>query len=157
VRARDLFDGATPSATAAACELLLRLSGPCERDDWREIALGELDRHAALMARAPSAVPALLHARLFADQGADLALPTADATGGPGAAQGAGEHAAAFGRDAFAPLATIVAGPVGSLPLLTGRRTGEAYLCRHGVCQLPAQTWDVLRTQLEQLHTLPDA
>ena len=157
VRARDLFDGATPSATAAACELLLRLSGPCERNDWREIAIGELDRHAALMASAASAVPAMLHARLLADRGADLALPTRDEAGGQDEEHGAGEHAAPFGQDAFAPLATIVSGPVGSLPLLTGRRAGEAYLCRHGVCQLPAQTWDALSTQLALLHTLPEA
>ena len=198
VRARDLFDGATPSGTAAACELLIRLSGPSEREDWREIAVRELDRHAATMARAPSAMPAMLHARLLADHGADLALPTgaqgpgapgpgatgsgapgsgatgsgapgsgapgsgAPGSGAPAPAEAAardadarvapGDDLTAYARTAFAPLVTIVAGPAGSSPLLAGRRAGEAYLCRHGECRLPARTARELRAQLEALH-----
>ncbi|MGE5337978.1 MAG: thioredoxin domain-containing protein, partial [Gemmatimonadota bacterium] len=49
VRARDLFDGALPSATAAACELLLRLAGAYERGDWADIVQRTIARHGALL------------------------------------------------------------------------------------------------------------
>ena len=138
MRARDLHDGAVPSGTAAACELLLRLSGACERADWGDIARATLERHGALMDEAPMAVPALLHARLLAERGADLALPA-----GPGS-----EALWAEARSAFAPLVTRVHGLPGAMPLLEGRIAGEAYLCRHGRCELPARSVAALRRQL---------
>ncbi len=145
VRARDLFDGATPSASAAACELLLRLSGPCDRADWAQIARDTIARQESIFASAPAAMPAMLHARLLDDHGADLALPTA-----PGVPP--------LGRAAFAPLATIVAGPPDDAnALLAGRVAGEAYLCRFGRCELPARSVGELRSQLDALHDLPDA
>ncbi|MCL4745437.1 MAG: thioredoxin domain-containing protein [Burkholderiaceae bacterium] len=144
VRARDLFDGSTPSGSAAACELLLRLSGPCDRADWAQIARDTIARQEAIFAKAPAAMPAMLHARLLADHGADLALPTA--AGVP-----------PLGLSIFAPLATIVAGPPDAPGLLAGRVAGEAYLCRYGRCELPARTIDELRAQLDALHDLPEA
>jgi uncharacterized protein YyaL (SSP411 family) len=139
LRARDLYDGAVPSGTAAACELLLRLAGPYDRTDWDDIARSTLQRHAALMEQAPMAAPALLYAQLLADQGRDLAIPA-----GPGC-----EPLWDEARSAFAPLVTRVHGAPGSLPLLHGRIAGEAYLCRHGACELPARTVEALREQLE--------
>jgi uncharacterized protein YyaL (SSP411 family) len=138
--ARDLQDGAVPSATGAACELLLRLSGPCGRSDWVDIARANLDRHGALMAQAPMAVPTLLHAQLLAEQGADLAVP---------AGQGS-EDLWAQARSAFAPLLTCSHALPGSMPLFDGRIAGEAYLCRHGRCELPARSVEALREQLQQ-------
>ncbi len=139
VRARDLFDGAVPSGTAAACELLLRLAPAYERADWTEIAQQAIERQAQVLERAPSAAPALLLAQLLAEGGAELALP-----------QPAGALQAARGE--FAPLVTIVSGPPDALPLLRGRRAGEAYLCRHGACQLPVATVEALRGQLANLR-----
>ena len=138
MRARELQDGAVPSGTAAACELLLRLAGPYARTEWTELAQAELERHGTLMEQAPMAAPALLHAQLLAEQGADLAVPT-----GPG---GAALWAAA--RRAHAPLVTRVHGAPARFPLLAGRVAGEAYLCRHGACELPARSVEALEEQL---------
>ena len=141
-RARDLYDGAVPSGTAAACELLLRLAGPCDRGDWADIARDTLARHGALMHDSPMAAPALLHAQLLADAGADLALPA-----------GAGDQTLwDAARSTFAPLVTLIRGAPGSLPLLKGRIAGEAYLCRHGSCELPARSVAALREQLSAQH-----
>jgi hypothetical protein len=138
LRACNVQDGAVPSGTAAACELLLRLAGPYERDDWADIARASLQRHGALLEQAPMAVPALLHAQLLADGGADLAVPA-----GPGS-----EALWAEARAAFAPLVTPVHGAAGAVPLLQGRSAGAAYLCHRGRCELPARSAEALRQQL---------
>ena len=44
MRARELFDGAVPSGTAAACELLLRLAGVYDRSEWVDIAQQAIER-----------------------------------------------------------------------------------------------------------------
>jgi uncharacterized protein YyaL (SSP411 family) len=142
-RARDLYDGAVPSGTAAACELLLRLAGHCDGSSWADVARSTLARHSALMEDAPMAVPALLHAQLLAEQGADLAIPA-----GLGS-----EPLWAEAQSAFAPLVTLLRGAPGSMPLLEGRIAGEAYLCRNGSCELPARSVEALRQQLAQRHS----
>ncbi|MGE5336865.1 MAG: thioredoxin domain-containing protein, partial [Gemmatimonadota bacterium] len=142
VRARDLFDGALPSATAAACELLLRLAGAYERGDWADIVQRTIARHGALLEQAPSAVPALLHAHLLNERGGELVLPVEEGKA----------NALVRARAEFAPLVTVVSAPPDALPLLAGRTPGWAYLCRHGSCRLPARTLDELRSQLAQHH-----
>jgi uncharacterized protein len=136
--ARELHDGAVPSGTAAACELLLRLAGAVGRDEWHDIGCAALMRHGGLLDDAPMSAPALLHARLLADHGAHLAVLS-----GPGS-----EALWAQARFAFVPLVTAISGPPGSLLLLEGRVVGEAYLCRHGHCEMPARTAEALREQL---------
>ena len=138
MRAREVHDGAVPSGTAAACELLLRLAGAAGRSDWHDIAHAILMSHGGLMEDAPMAVPALLCAHWLTDRGADLAVPS-----GPG-----GETLWAQARSSFAPRVTIIGGLPGSLPLLEGRIAGVAYLCRHGSCELPARSAEALRQQL---------
>jgi uncharacterized protein len=143
LRARDLFDGAVPSGTAAACELLLRVAGVYERGDWIDIVQRTIERHTTILERAPSAAPALLHAHLLSTQGGVLALPVEDGA----------SNALMRARSEFAPLVTIVSGPPNAVPLLAGRAAGEAYLCQHGACRLPARTLEALRGQLAQLHS----
>ena len=140
LRARDLYDGAVPSATAAACELLLRLAAVFARPEWADLAQQTLDRQAALLDH-PTAAPALLFAQLLNTDGAELALPCAD-----------GDSPLAAVRSEFAPLLTVVTGAPDALPLLAGRRAGLAYLCRHGSCRLPAHTVDELRAQMAALR-----
>ena len=142
LRARDPFDGAVPSATAAACELLLRLSGVYERGDWAELAQRSIDRYAGLIAHAEAA-PALLHAQLLVERGAELALPVA-----PGA-----QNMIAAAQSAFAPLVTFAIGAPEALPVLAGRKGGEAYLCRRGACGLPARSIEDLTRQLDSLSS----
>jgi uncharacterized protein YyaL (SSP411 family) len=139
-RPRDPHDGATPSATAAACELLLRLSAVFDRPHWRDIALDALERHANLRADAPLAVPALLHIELLAQHGCDLVVPA-----GPG-----GDELWAATRGRHVPLATLVHAAPGALPILEGRSPGQAYRCRFGSCGLPASSVSEWTTQLEE-------
>jgi uncharacterized protein YyaL (SSP411 family) len=144
LRARDAFDGAVPSGTAAACELLLRLAGVYERGDWADLAQQSIARQGAILEQAPSAAPALIYAHLLSVHGADVALPIADGA----------VNALVRARSEFAPLATVVSGPPDAVPLLADRTAGHAYLCRHGACQLPARTLEELRSQLAALHAL---
>ena len=142
LRARDLFDGAVPSGTAAACELLLRLGAVYDRSDWTDMALRAIEEQAALLHKAAAAAPSLLLAQLLDQRGGELALPQASGT------------IAAFtgARSAFVPLLTIVSGPPDAVPLLNGRQPGLAYLCRRGSCQLPAQTDEELGRQVAALR-----
>ncbi len=140
-RARDLFDGAVPSATAAACELLTRLSGAYDRGDWSDIVQASIERQAALLEAAPAAVPTMLLVHLLSEHGADLLLP-------------AGNDPLSAVRSDFAPLVTFVSAPPGAIPIAAGRDAGRAYLCQHGACQLPAATPEQLRAQLARLQSL---
>src|SRR5512134_1418948 len=141
LRARDLFDGAVPSATAAACELLARLAGAYDRGDWADILQASIVRQGALLEAAPAAVPSLLLVQRLNEHGADLLLP---AGGGP----------LSDIRSDFAPLVTFVSAPPDAIALAAGRDAGRAYLCQHGTCQLPAATPVKLRAQLDRLHAL---
>ncbi len=140
-RACEIQDGAVPSGTAAACELLLRLSGIFDREDWAALADDTLQRLGALIDDAPMAVPALLFAHLLQERGADLAVPS-----GPGA-----DALWQEARQAFAPCMTVVHGPRDAAPLLAGRSAGQAYLCRKGRCELPATSSTALREQLSRV------
>jgi uncharacterized protein YyaL (SSP411 family) len=142
MRARELFDGAVPSGTAAACELLLRLAGIYDRSEWVDIAQQAIERQIGLLAQAPEAAPALLHAHLINQSGAHLAIPA-----NPNA-----DQLSVAARNQFAPLVTFVTAPPDSLPLLAARTTSELYLCQHGRCQLPARSIEQLRQQLSALH-----
>jgi uncharacterized protein len=139
LRARDLFDGAVPSASAAACELLARLAGAYDRGDWTDIVQTSIMRQGALLEAAPAAVPSMLLVQLLNEHGADLLVP---AGGGP----------LSDIRSDFAPLVTFVSAPPDAIPLAAGRDAGRAYLCQHGTCQLPAATPGQLRAQLDRLH-----
>ena len=141
LRARDLYDGAVPSATAAACELLARLAGTYERGEWADIVQASIERQGALLEAAPAAVPSMLLVALLSEHGAELLLPS-----------GTGPLAAV--RSDFAPLATFVSTRADAVPLAVGRDAERAYLCQHGACQLPAETPAQLRGQLARLHSL---
>jgi len=141
LRARDLFDGALPSATAAACELLARLAGAYDRADWADIVQTSIMRQGALLEAAPAAVASMLLVQRLIEHGADLLLP---AGGGP----------LSDVRTDFAPLVTFVSAPPDAIPLAAGRDAGRAYLCQHGSCQLPAGTPGQLRAQLDRLRAL---
>ena len=144
MRARNSFDSAVPSGTAAACELLLRLAGVYDRSEWIDIAQQGIQRQMALLAQAPEAAPTLLHAHLLDQHGAHLAMP----------ANTSDDQLSVAARYQFAPLVTFVSGPPNSLPLLAERKTSEIYLCQHGSCQLPARSLEQLTEQLAQLVAL---
>jgi uncharacterized protein YyaL (SSP411 family) len=140
-RVRDRFDGAVPSASAAACELLTRLGGAYGRGDWSDIVQAEIERQAALLEAAPAAVPTMLLVHLLSAHGGDVLLP-------------AGNDPLSVVRSDFAPLATFISAPTDGIALAAGRDAGRAYLCQHGTCQLPAPSPRELRAQLARLHAL---
>ena len=141
LRALDLFDGAVPSATASACELLVRLAGVYDRGGWADIVQASIERQAALLEAAPAAVPTMLLVHLLSEQGGELLLP-------------AGDNPLSAVRSDLAPLATFISAPPGAVPLAAGRDAGRAYLCQHGTCQLPVMMPGELRAQLARLHSL---
>jgi len=141
LRARDLYDGAVPSATAAACELLARLAGTYERGEWADIVQASIERQGALLEAAPAAVPSMLLVPLLSEHGAELLLPS-------------GTSPLAAVRSDFAPLATFVSTRGRRRSARGWTRCERAYLCQHGACQLPAETPAQLRGQLARLHSL---
>jgi uncharacterized protein YyaL (SSP411 family) len=55
VRQRDGHDGALPNPNAVAARALVRLSRLLDRKDWRKLALGAIEAHAAGIEQAPRA------------------------------------------------------------------------------------------------------
>ena len=139
MRAHDVYDGAVPSGTAAACELLLRLSGPYERTDWADIARATLDRHGALMEAGADGRACPPACALVVRTGR-MTWPSRPGRAAKRCGPKRGRRSRRWSR--------CVHGAAESMPLLEGRVPGEAYLCRHGSCRLPARSIEALREQL---------
>ncbi len=134
-RPKEIFDGATPSSHAVACRALARLA-LCRGDDGLLVVAQRLVELAAtLLVEHPSAVPDLLEAAGFALEGIEVVIP-----GEPG---DLAEHV----RLIAVPSSVLITGS-GSSALLRGRSEGRAYVCRAGVCELPAAGRDELDAQL---------
>jgi uncharacterized protein len=137
-RPKEIFDGATPSSHAVACRALSRLA-LCRGDQDRLAAARRLvDLGATLLVTHPNAVPDLLLAAGYALDGVEIVVP-----GGP-------NELSELVRLRAVPRSVLVTGH-GASPLLVGRTPGQAYVCRAGVCQLPASTPRELDEQLRAL------
>ena len=134
-RSKEIFDGATPSATSVAVRALARLALVTGDQDRLAIARRLVDLAATLIATHPSAVPDLVGAAGFATEGIEIVVP-----GGP-------NHLSDHVRSIPVNRAILVTGS-GASPLLGGRRAGFAYVCRSGVCQLPVATIEELDAEL---------
>ncbi len=134
-RPKDVFDGATPSSHALACRSLARLA-LCTGDEsllvvsQRLVTLG-----ARLLAEHAMAVPDLLDAAGFANEGVEIVIP---------GDQGPLCHGV---RLMTVPRSVLITGS-GTSALLKDRRSGFAYVCRSGVCQLPVESVSALEEQL---------
>ena len=146
VRPSESGDGVTPSAAAVGAIGLARL-GALLDDAALTGAAGRIVEGARqLITRAPSAVPELLW-------GAELVA------GGlvEVAAVGAGAELLTQLRHRFLPAAVYEWRADGSddsgpeLPLLEGRESEAVYVCRAGVCRLPARTVAEVERELELL------
>ena len=134
-RPKEIFDGATPSSHAVACRGLARL-GLCGGDETLiAVAQRLVGLAGALLAEHPSAVPDLVEAAGFALEGLEVVIP------------GSANHLTDHVRLIVVPASVLVTGN-GSSPLLRDRRAGLAYVCRAGVCQLPAESTASLDVQL---------
>ncbi len=136
-RPKEIFDGATPSSHAVACRGLARLA-LCNGDpSLLVIAERLVELAGSLASEHPSAVVDLVDAAGFALEGVEIVVP-----GDPGELA---EHV----RSLAMPRSVLITGS-GSSPLLAGRQVGYAYVCRAGVCRLPAADSAQLDLQMRE-------
>jgi uncharacterized protein YyaL (SSP411 family) len=139
VKVRDAYDGPYPSGSAAAAELLFRLSALFERSDWHQAALSAVELYAQSLSRDAFGFPAMLQAHLVGSRGSELALVAPSALIAPV-------------RSWFLPLSTLAYGPPDALPVLQNREPGLAYLCQQGACRLPADSLEQLLGELRAFY-----
>jgi len=134
-RPKEIFDGATPSSHAVACRAFARLA-LCSGDaDLLCVAQRLVELGGSLIDGHPNAVPDLVSAAGWALQGVEIVVP--------GAANPLADHV----RSLDMPRTVLVTGS-GASPLLVGRSSDVAYVCRGGVCHLPAASVVDLDEQL---------
>jgi uncharacterized protein YyaL (SSP411 family) len=136
-RPKEIFDGATPSAHAVATRALARLALCRGDNDLLAVAQRLVELAGSLLTSHPVAVPDLVEAAGFALEGIEIVVP-----GAPGTLA---DHV----RSRSMPRTVLITG-AGSSPLLEGRATGLAYVCRAGVCRLPVDTVTALDAQVEE-------
>ena len=153
-RPKNVFDNATPSGNAVACEVLMKLSLYTAEFEYAQIALDYLERIVQLPLRYPSGFGRTLCAIELA-----LASPVEVAVVGDRASQDAGELFDVI-FDQYQPNRVVAAKRPGddaageAIPLLNGREMiggkPTAYVCQRHVCNVPATSAIELRLQLEE-------
>jgi uncharacterized protein YyaL (SSP411 family) len=134
----DLEDGATPSANAVALAALVRLAAACSDPELEATGhrLAEAARGVAVAQ--PLAHPALLAATWLEEVGALSVVVT-----------GKRPDLLATVARRHEPTAVVLFGDHPEHPLFVGRTPGLAYVCRRGVCTLPAATPEELEARLD--------
>jgi uncharacterized protein YyaL (SSP411 family) len=137
VRAKDYFDGATPSANSVAAGALLRLAALTGRDRYRDRAEAILARVVPLAANHPTA---FTHALGALDLHAS----------GPVEIVVAGERPDLLAelRPRHLPTAVLAWGEPSGGPLWESRADGFAYVCRDYSCLAPAASAPELADRL---------
>ncbi len=139
-RPKDLFDGATPSATSLAAAGLTRLAALTGRTDLRDLAAGCVRLVADPLARQPSAFGHLLGALELLHGGTTEVVVVGDVDGAVEAV-----------RQRFEPSVVLAWGETYDSPLWTGRSAGHAYVCRDFSCRLPVTDAEALVRQLDDV------
>lgn len=134
-RAKDIFDGATPSSHAVAATALARLAPVSDDAVADRVAVHLIDTASALLDEHPRAVPDLVRAYGFVAAGRELVIP------------GDLNPWRDLLRSTFVPFTVLVHGS-GRSPLLADRAQGVAYLCEGRACHRPAATPDELASQI---------
>jgi len=138
IRAKEIFDGATPSSHAMATEALARYAHLAENPHVLAVARHLRFLAEPLLVEHPVTVPDLVLAASTLDQ--PLVLVT------PGSSD-----IAAVADELWLPQVIRVRGE-GPSPWLNDRRSGEAYLCEGSTCLMPARSGDELRAQVTSLR-----
>ena len=136
-RAKEIIDGALPSATAVAATALARLGHLTGNADLMAVADRSVSLLAALLERQPSAAPDLVLALGWLRSPIEIVVP------GPRSPLDDASWAA------FAPFAVRCLGESGTSPLLDGRSEGLAFVCRGGTCRLPVDQPDSVRDEID--------
>jgi uncharacterized protein YyaL (SSP411 family) len=150
VRQKDVYDNATPSATSAGAELMLRLSMFTADPRYEDAAVAALGAVGGLLRRAPQAFGHALSALdLLNGPRSEIAIV------GPPDDGRRGELVSVV-RETYRPNVVLAVGNEheghGQIPLLDQRATvnGEptAYVCVRHACRLPVRDADGFRQQL---------
>ena len=153
-RPKNVFDNATPSGNAVACEVLMKLSLYTAEFEYAQIALDYLERIVQLPLRYPSGFGRTLCAIEMA-----LASPVEVAVVGDPASRDTSDLLdVIFGE--YQPNKVVAGKRPGddaagqSIPLLNGREMVEdkatAFVCQRHVCKLPATSAGELRLRLDE-------
>jgi uncharacterized protein YyaL (SSP411 family) len=150
VRAKDLFDDATPSANALAAHGLLRLAALTGDTSYEQPARAIVALLAQPMIKHPTAFAHLLGAYERV-----VTPPLEIAFVGPPADPALDTLRRAV-HERLLPNSVQLAGlPTEESPLLEGRallnEQTTAYVCEHYACQLPTTDADALRAQLDEI------
>jgi hypothetical protein len=137
-RARDIFDGATPSGYATATMAFARLAKLTGEERYFLAAERLIALARPLIIEHPTAVPDLLDAALFHEQGVEVVIP-----GRPG-------PLLQEARRTYIAHGVVIHGS-GNSHLLNGRAVGSAYVCRNNSCQTPVDSPADLRRQLASM------
>jgi uncharacterized protein YyaL (SSP411 family) len=153
-REKPAFDSTVPSANSVAVLNLLRLYELTSNDDYRRRAEAAIRYLGEVVSRSPASAPDLLQALdFFNDDAKAIVLVTADNR----------DQAAPFLRilgDTFLPNHVVTAVTEGAvldehatrIPLLEGKRAMRgkttAYVCEHGICDLPTSDPQVFAQQI---------
>jgi hypothetical protein len=145
VRAKDLLDGATPSANAVAAGALARLGALTGADDYRRAAERIVVLAGPLLAEHPSAVADLVGAAGVLANPAEVVV--------------AGDRGdlLAVVRGRWLPDAVVAWGEPTASPLWVDRPPGAAYVCRRFACLAPATEAATLSAQLDVLSSVDAA
>jgi uncharacterized protein YyaL (SSP411 family) len=150
VRAKDLFDNATPSANSLAANGLLRLAALTGEPRYEAPAREVLQ----LLAR-PMATHATSFAHVLAAAERQITAPLEVAIVGE-RHEPRTQALVAELTTRLLPAAVTLTGPASDAsPLLAGRSlldgTPTAYVCEHYACRLPVTTPEALREQLDEV------
>jgi uncharacterized protein len=136
-RPKDLMDNASPGANSLAAVGLLRLAALTGEDRYRARAEEILRLLGPLVAEHPLAFAHLLYAVDLTAHGIAEVVVAGDRP-----------DLVDVVRRRFTPNAVLAWGERYESPLWESRSDGQAYVCRHYTCQLPATDPDTLLAQL---------
>jgi uncharacterized protein YyaL (SSP411 family) len=138
VRTKDIFDGATPSANAAAAVALARLGALTGDDRYTGAARQVVELVGELLERHPTAFAHTVLAAELLRRGATEVVITGDRP-----------DLLAAARQRWLPDAVLAWGEATDSPLWEGRLPDRAYVCRNYTCQVPADDPTTLADQLD--------
>ena len=142
VRAKEVIDGAVPSANAVAAGALLRLAALTGDDRARDCGTRIVELAVPLLAEHPSAVADMVAAAAWVAGGTEVVVT------------GERPDLLAAVRARWLPDAVVAWGERRPSPLWEGRPDGQAWVCHRFACRAPAGDAGTLGSQLDDAGAL---